>query len=281
MPAVIRRRIALLLVALALPAGLVLAGVGAAWPLLAVPLAIAVPLAGVTGMVAVTLVAGAVVAFASGQPGGDATAMALGLGAFVATGIAVGLLHAVQVAAADRARAVALADRLTALANDEFFLDALERESARARRYGTPLTVMVLDLDRFVDFNRRFGGAVGDAMLRTVGEIVAAGLPRCDLAARLDDGQFAVLVPADEREASERAELLRAAVAAVTVPASRGRMASTTISVGVAGVRAGDDEAGTAVLDRAERALDEAKAGGRDRVEVFSPEHQRWASAAA
>lgn len=280
-PAVVRRRLALLVTALAVPALLVIYGVVAAWPLFALPLAMAVPLGGPAALAAAALVAGCVVALATGVPGADGTAMALGLGAFVAAGIAVGMAHAVQAGAAARAREVDFSDRLTGLGNEEFFLDSLERECVRALRYGTPLSVVVLDMDRFTDFNRRFGAAMGDRMLAAVGEVIGTVTPRSDIPVRLEDGQFALLVPATEQEAAQRAERIRIGVAGIVLQASRNREADATISAGISAVRPDDDQAGTAVLDRAERALDAAKAGGRDRVEIFTPEHQRWAGSAA
>lgn len=280
-PAVRRRRIALLAVALAVPSALILADITAAWALFAVPLALAMPLGGLPGLVASVAVAGCAITVASGRPGADGAAMALGLGAFVTAGIVVGVGHAVHAAAAERARAVAFADRLTIVASDEFFLDALERESARAERYGTPLSVVVLDIDRFTDFNRRFGAVAGDRMIQAVGETIQALARRSDIAARLDGGQFALLVPGAEREAAALAQRILRAVTTLSVPASRGREADATMSAGVAAHEEGDDRQGTALLDRAERALDDAKAGGRNRVTVFSPELRRWASTAA
>jgi diguanylate cyclase (GGDEF)-like protein len=259
----------------------VLADITAAWPLFAVPLALAMPLGGLSGLLAAVAVAGCAVTVASGRPGADGAAMALGLGAFVAAGIIVGVGHAIHQAAAERARAVAFGDRLTAVSSDEFFLDALERESARAARYGTPLSVVVLDIDRFTDFNRRFGAVTGDRMIEAVGETVKALVRRSDIAARLDGGQFALLVPGAEAEAAALAHRILRAVATLRVPASRGRVAEATVSAGIAGREEGDDPHGTALLDRAERALDEAKAAGRNRVTAFSPELRRWASTAA
>lgn len=280
-PAVVRRRIAVLVAGLAAPSLLVIYGVTAAWPLFALPLAMAFPLAGAPALAGASLVAGCVVALASGVPGSDGTAMALGLGAFVAAGVAVAVSHAAQAGAAARAMEVDFSDRLTGLGNEEFFLDALERESVRALRYGTPLTVVVLDMDRFTDFNRRFGAETGDRMLAAAGDVIATVTPRCDIAVRLQDGQFALLVPATEEEAAQRAERIRVGVAGLLLHASRNREAEATLSAGLSAVRPGDDAAGTAVLDRAERALDEAKAGGRDRVEISTPEHQRWAAGSA
>jgi diguanylate cyclase (GGDEF)-like protein len=280
-PAVVRRRIALLVVTLAVPTALVLADITAAWPLFALPLALAVPLGGLPGLIGSVAVAGCAITVASGRPGADGAAMALGLGAFVAAGIMIGIGHAVQSAAAERARSVDFNDRLTAVASDEFFLDALERESARAERYGTPLSVVVLDMDRFTDFNRRFGAVAGDRMIEAAGEAIRALVRRSDIAARLDGGQFALLVPGAEQEAAALAQRILHAVSTLRVPASRGRQADATMSAGVATYEAGDDREGTALLDRAERALDDAKAGGRNRVTVFSPELRRWASTAA
>jgi len=175
---------------------------------------------------------------------------------------------------------VTFADRLTLLGSEEFFLDALERESARALRHSAPLSLVVLDMDRFTEFNRRFGAEAGDRLLVSVGETVRALVRASDVAVRIDGGQFALLVPGPADEAAQVAERILRAVATLRVPASRGRQAGATMSAGVASIEDGDDVAGTALLDRAERALDDAKAGGRDRVTVSSPESYRWGSAA-
>lgn len=279
-PSVTRRRLTLLALAVLVPAAAVFAGALGAWPLFAVPIALAVPLGGVPGLIGATAAAGCVIAVASGQPGVDASPMAIGLAAFVLTGIAVGVLHAEYQGALARAAAVPFTDRLTALASEEYFLDALERECARALRQGTPLSLVVLDMDRFAEFNRRFGTAVGNRFIASAGEVIRAMVRRSDTAARIEGGQYAVLVPGAAEEAVAVAERILTGVAALRVPASRGREAGTTMSAGVAAIEPGDDLAGTALLDRAERALDDAKAGGRNRISVFGPE-LRWASAAA
>lgn len=270
----------LLLLALTVPSALVLAGMTAAWPLFALPVVIAFPVAGMSGLAAATAVSGCVLAMSSGRPGVDGEVMALGMGVFVLTGAVVAMGHAAQTGAAARAAEVTFADRLTLLGSEEFFLDALERESARAFRHSTPLSVVVLDMDRFTEFNRRYGAEVGDRLLVSVGEAVRALVRASDVAVRIDGGQFALLVPGPADEAAHVAERILRAVASLRVPASRGRQAGATMSAGVAAIEDGDDIAGTALLDRAERALDDAKAGGRDRVTLSSPESYRWGSAA-
>lgn len=279
-PSVIRRRFAVLLLALALPTALLLYGIEPAWALFALPLAVAMPLGGFAGLLLAIACSGSVVAVVSGMPGTDGAAMSLGLGVFAATGVIVGMGHAAHGAAHQRARHASFTDRLTDVPNEEFFLDALERESARATRYGTPFSVVVLDLDRFGDFNRRYGAAVGDLMIAAVGETVAATVRRCDSAARLHGAQFALIVPGTEADAAALAGRLVEGVSRLRVPASRGRSATATISLGIAGHAGGDDQHGTMLLDRAERALDDAKAGGRNRFSVYSSELDRWSSVA-
>lgn len=279
-PAANRRRLGLLTVAVLVPTAAIFAGAHGAWPLLAIAVVLAVPLAGVPGFVGTVAAAGCVMAVASGQPDVDGIPMAIGLAAFALAGIAVGVLHAAQADEAARAAEVSFSDRLTALGSEDYFLDALERECARAARQGTPLSVAVLDLDRFEDFNRRFGTPVGNHFLVSVGEVIRAVARRSDMAARIEGGQYAVLVPGPPEEAVSVADRILTGVAGLRVPASRGREAGTTMSAGIATAEPGDDVAGTALLDRAERALDDAKAGGRNRITVFSPE-LRWASSTA
>jgi GGDEF domain-containing protein/HAMP domain-containing protein len=142
----------------------------------------------------------------------------------------------------------ALADGLTGLANRRHFEDALALELARAKRFGTPLTVVLADLDDFKAVNDTHGHAVGD------------------LAGRWGGEEFALLLPGtDARGGAQLAERLRAATHSRTITLPDGATLRITASLGVASYPA----AGTAeeLFDAADRALYQAKSGGKDRVE--------------
>ena len=94
----------------------------------------------------------------------------LGLAAFVAAGVAVGAGHRAQERAAARIATQSLVDRLTGVHNYAFFEDALPRECRRAERYGRPLSLILLDLDRFKAFNDRHGHDAGNRLLAAVGD---------------------------------------------------------------------------------------------------------------
>lgn len=264
--------------AIALPTLLVLAGVNAAWTLFALPLALALPLGGARGMGAALACAGLACAYASGRPGVDGAAVALGLGAFMLTGAAVGAGHLAQVRASRRMAGLSLVDRLTGVHNYAFFADALPRECRRAERYGLSLSLVLLDLDRFKAFNDRWGHDAGNRLLAAVGAAILQNSRASDIAARFGGEEFALIVPGPAEEAMEAAERIRAAVAALSVVVEGGEAVGTTLSAGVADFVNGTGDDGSRLLDQADKALYHSKASGRDRVSLFTPEH-RWAAA--
>ena len=273
-----RRRAVLLAVALAVPSARVLAGATPAWTLFALPVALAVPLGGARGLAASGVVAALMCALASGREGTDGRAMAFGVAAFLAAGVAVGAGHRAQERAAARIASQSLVDRLTGVHNYAFFEDALPRECRRADRYGMPLSLILFDLDRFKAFNDRHGHDAGNRLLTGVGEAIRANSRASDIAARFGGEEFALIVPGPAEEAMEAAERIRAAVAEVRVMVSGGETAGTTISAGVADFQNGEGDTGDRMLDQADKALYHSKAAGRDRVSLFAPEH-RWAAA--
>lgn len=273
-----QRRALLLVAATALPTVLLLAGILTAWPLYALPLALALPMGGPRGMAAVTTCAGLVLALVSGRPGADGAAVGFGLGAFVLTGIAVGAGHHAQSRDARRIASLSLTDRLTGVHNYAFFADALPRECQRAERYNLSLALVILDLDRFKAFNDRWGHDAGNRLLAAVGAAIRANSRSSDIAARFGGEEFALIVPGPAAEAVEAAERIRAAVAEVTVIVAGGELAGTTVSAGVAGFQHGDGDTGARLLGQADKALYQSKGSGRDRVTLFAPEH-RWATA--
>jgi diguanylate cyclase (GGDEF)-like protein len=158
---------------------------------------------------------------------------------------------------------LALTDPVTALANRRGGEEALAREVARARRSGSPLSLVLFDIDRFKSINDKAGHAVGDRVLRGISDILSASQRGSDLAMRWGGEEFLVLLP-DVGLAGARifAERVRENVQNLNVPEA-GRI---TVSAGVSEL-AGDEDPAVA-LARADANLYRAKAGGRNRVEV-------------
>jgi diguanylate cyclase (GGDEF)-like protein len=272
------RRFVLLGAAIIAPTLLVALGITAAWPLYALPLARALPLAGPRGMAAALAAAGITTALVTGRAGTDGLTIAIGLASFCAAGLAVGLGHHNHLREAERIAGISLTDRLTGVHNYAFFEDALPRECRRAERYGMSLSLVILDLDRFKAFNDRHGHDAGNRLLAAVGDAIRATSRTTDVAARFGGEEFALIVPGPADEAVAAAERIREAVARIAVLVAGGESTGITISAGVAEFDHARPDTGARMLDQADKALYHSKASGRDRVSLFSPEH-RWAAA--
>jgi diguanylate cyclase (GGDEF)-like protein len=154
-------------------------------------------------------------------------------------------------------------DELTDLANRRRFMSALEQEIARTKRFRTPLSLVLFDLDRFKRVNDRCGHQAGDNILRRTADAVRKRIRGTDLAARIGGEEFAILLPgSDAAGAATFAENLRRDIRReVTVEGVRW---PTTASFGVAEFREGMSI--ETLVGAADGALYQAKADGRDRV---------------
>ncbi|MES2183176.1 MAG: diguanylate cyclase [Pseudomonadota bacterium] len=158
-------------------------------------------------------------------------------------------------------------DGLTGIANRRRFDEALEEESHRARRAQQPLSVAMVDVDFFKQYNDCYGHAKGDEALRAVAQCLRRGMRRPgDLAARYGGEEFA-LVMADTTPANALvlAQSLCRAVAGLLIPHERSQAAEyLTVSIGVASGQPAGDGDGQALVKRADEALYRAKAAGRN-----------------
>jgi diguanylate cyclase (GGDEF)-like protein len=163
------------------------------------------------------------------------------------------------------AQAQASTDPLTGLPNRRYFEEYVEL-LGRGRRAADAIGILMVDVDRFKDFNDRFGHATGDVVLRAIGRTIASTVRDLDVPARFGGEEFVVLLrdPSPEvalevgeriREAVERIDLRDVGVGPVTV------------SVGASVSRA-DGEAVASLVQRADHALYRAKRYGRNRVEA-------------
>ncbi|MEX0958566.1 MAG: PAS domain S-box protein [Burkholderiales bacterium] len=160
-------------------------------------------------------------------------------------------------------RTLATTDALTGLANRGEFTRLLEKEMERARRYGSPLSLVMYDLDHFKQVNDEFGHDAGDEVLRMVSRVTKESIRSSDIAARWGGEELMVLTPqSDLAGANRAAEKLREAIARHRFD----KVGKVTVSVGVVQLLPGEDA--PALLKRVDEALYRAKARGRNCVET-------------
>jgi diguanylate cyclase (GGDEF)-like protein len=165
--------------------------------------------------------------------------------------------------------ALSVTDPLTGLANRRRLMTRLEEEVARARRYKTPLSVVMIDIDHFKLVNDTYGHAMGDEVLRNIGAMLKTGVRTTDLAARYGGEELTlVLSHTDLSTAMQVAETLRQKFANLDHQLD-GTSLRKTASMGVA-AREGEGDLPDAetLLKKADEALYRAKQGGRNRVEA-------------
>ena len=156
-------------------------------------------------------------------------------------------------------------DPLTGSMNRRHLLESGNREVARCRRKGEPLTVMILDIDHFKSINDRFGHATGAEALIAVVRLVVGGIRVSDLLGRIGGEEFALILPdTPQNEGLAVAEKMRETIAATPVVGKHG-FCTLTVSIGVTQLTT-DDDSVIQALDRADQALYEAKRSGRNRV---------------
>ncbi len=161
---------------------------------------------------------------------------------------------------------LAVTDPLTGLPNRRAFLELLDREVERARRYRRPLSVLLFDVDHFKDVNDRLGHIAGDHTLRAVAEVSRPLVRRDELLARYGGDEFAVALPeAGATQAAWCGERICRAVERHP-PEFDGQRYSVTVSVGVGAAAAGEEFGVADLIDRADKRLREAKQAGRNRV---------------
>jgi len=160
-------------------------------------------------------------------------------------------------------------DELTGLHSRRSFFESLKLELKRTRRYETPLTLVVLDLDHFKRVNDNYGHPIGDRVLKAAAEAIADACRESDVPGRIGGEEFAILLVETGQEGAEMvAERIRQQIAGVEhlVP---GAHLNVTASFGLATACEGRDTADTLVA-AADAALYRAKEEGRNRICVAS-----------
>ncbi len=160
-------------------------------------------------------------------------------------------------------------DSLTGIANRRYFDECLTLEYKRLARHQLPLSLVLLDIDYFKDFNDYYGHLAGDECLIRVATTIAACLQRpFDLAARYGGEEFACILPeTDENGAWQLAENMRIAIEQLAIPHQRSAITShVTASLGIATIYCEARDRSIELLAQADQALYAAKRAGRNQV---------------
>jgi diguanylate cyclase (GGDEF)-like protein len=181
----------------------------------------------------------------------------------------------------DSLRQQSIRDPLTNLFNRRYMEESFDRELQRAERKGTPIGVLVIDVDHFKDFNDSFGHDAGDALLCELGAALKGSVRGEDIACRYGGEEFVVILPdADTADSLQRAEALRSKAKGLVVHHAERSLRTVTLSIGVACYPEHGGDART-LIQVADRALYRAKSAGRDRVVLAATTHLADAESAA
>lgn len=160
-------------------------------------------------------------------------------------------------------------DGLTGLYNHRFFQQALEKEIARAQRLNHPVSLMMIDIDNFKQYNDAFGHPRGDAALKEIAGVLQRSIRSYDLAARYGGEEMAIILP--QVPPHKSLSLARRIQTAVAEKAFRGaadtHRVKLTVSIGIAGLPA-HAKTKSELIERADQSLYVAKEEGRNRVRV-------------
>lgn len=168
--------------------------------------------------------------------------------------------------------AISRTDALTGIHNRRSILELLDKEIARTRRHGPPLSVVLLDLDHFKSVNDTRGHPAGDRVLQHTAAVLQKTIRQCDAVGRFGGEEFLLLLPDTTLEgALALAERCRERLAGELVSDDQGQPFSVTGSFGLACNEHCYELASGVLIKAADEALYRAKHGGRNRVEAVAP----------
>ncbi len=167
---------------------------------------------------------------------------------------------------------LAMVDGLTGLFMRRYFDARIEEEIERSKRYGTPFSVVMMDVDDFKKLNDEHGHLMGDRVLRSIANTVKAQLRGVDTAARYGGEEIAMILPRSGMlDAYNVGERIRAAIAdsRITTDTEPAAALAVTASFGIASFPESKASDGEDLVRRADRALYRAKKTGKNRVELY------------
>ena len=166
-----------------------------------------------------------------------------------------------------RLEAISTVDSLTNLSNRRYFDDALQRELLRAQRAKTSISLILLDIDFFKQYNDEYGHVAGDNCLRLISTVLQENVKRPgDMAARYGGEEFCIIMPdTDQNGALNLAEQIKSEVESLNIPHGKSRIANhVTVSMGTATTVPGLHVTTNMLINAADKALYIAKKDGRN-----------------
>jgi diguanylate cyclase (GGDEF)-like protein len=167
---------------------------------------------------------------------------------------------------------VSTRDALTGLYNRWFVIEKIESEMNRSLRHGSPMSVLMLDVDHFKRVNDTWGHGAGDQVLQGIGKLLRDSCRVYDVPGRYGGEEFCVVLPETKPgNTTVVAERIRSRLEATALPCGETSIA-VTASIGIAGLDVSEGSellSPSALIDRADRALYSAKNRGRNRVEMW------------
>ncbi|HEY6897947.1 MAG TPA: diguanylate cyclase [Rhodocyclaceae bacterium] len=161
-------------------------------------------------------------------------------------------------------------DSLTGLPNRSYFFELAERELSRSARYGSALSLLMLDVDRFKAINDTYGHKAGDLVLAAVAQAMRTALRGVDVLGRIGGEEFAVVLTETGRDAAaDAAQRLCEAVFATQTCLPDGRLVSATVSIGVAPLVSRGTSLDS-LIQHADQAMYAAKRAGRNRAVAYA-----------
>jgi len=166
----------------------------------------------------------------------------------------------------EKERKRAIMDGLTGLYNHRFFQELLSKEISQAKRENKPLSLLMIDIDHFKNFNDEYGHQIGDRVLSDIGKIISNSIRSSDIAARYGGEEFVVILPSTTLKGSiPVAEKLRSSVESHKLLPGKHNVVNITISIGISSFPE-KAEAKDELIASADAALYKAKGEGRNKI---------------
>jgi len=165
---------------------------------------------------------------------------------------------------------IGLIDPLTKISNRRGFENRFNADWGRAVREQTPISFMIMDIDKFKNYNDTYGHHQGDNALRAFAETASSVISRAtDFVARWGGEEFVIILPnTDVTGAAEVAESVRKSIGDTIIPTEDGEETKITVSIGISSIVPTTETSSSDFLTKADQALYKAKESGRNRVEL-------------